>query len=295
MVSSIFESLNVYLKLFYFLGLSPKVELNSISDVSSRLPIVAHFAFYLTLDIIFVILTNYPSLNDDEPVEVTMANLLVFSDGIKVICVFYQSYVHSRTLATMLRRFHDIDTLFSDFENWHLDYKCFRVSFARKWKINMIIYAFNVIFFITRSIQIGFSTPVAYKFWELLNTISIIHTVFYIDLLRYHLLQLNLIIRNEITYNHIVENPAAYEKRIKYFWMLRKLKISKIIYYRLWEISQDLNESFGWTISALMLELFNNATYCAYWIWFTGRFTRAWAALLRMLICFSKLGPTISW
>lgn len=283
MTQIIFDKLSDYLKFFSLLGLSPRVHSHACKSNPSRIRIVLFIIFYLVLDVICAMILN-SALNHDKPIELTVANVMLVSDIMKVIATMIQSFVYSRTLCSILFAFRHVDRLFVNLEQWSFDYRFFRKPLIIKIITIVVCYVLNVGSFAISNIPIqnGFWQSVIFKFWHLASAISFIHIIFYVDLLGYHLQQLNLCIQNKSTQNRL-------GRTAKRLHMTRKMMNLKLIYFKLWEISQQINATFGWTITALLFQQFLNSTYCLYWLIFLSvqRVTNT-IAILRKLKCFSS-------
>lgn len=260
MTRTIISSLSDYLKFFSFIGLSPNIY--NGRKTCGRLQILLFIAFFLTLDVIGVLILISP-WNDDKPLEVIVGNMFVLSDVMKMLGIFMQSFLHSETLRSILHGFQHIDTLFVNLQQRNIDYRHFRRPFNIKCIIFMICCVLNVGSFTIHNIppKSGFWQSVIFKCWHICTIITIIHILFYVDLLRYYLHQLNTSIQNTNIHDHLGTTA-------KCLHMTKKIMNMKLIHFQLWEISQKINVTFGWTISALLLQQFIDSTYCLYWFIF---------------------------
>lgn len=264
MAKSILNSLSGYLTVFSLLGLSPNINKgNAWGETYNRLTIVLFIAFFLTLDLICIIVLMSPSFNDNIPLEVMMGNVFVFSDVLKIIAISIQSYMHRYTLSSILHGFEYINGLFVNLEQRTIDYRLFRKPFTIKCIVMVICYVLHVAVFAILRIprQNGFWHVVIFKLWNLSTMIMFIHAMFYIDLLRIYLQQMNLNIRNDNIQGHRSEN-------VKCRHTTKKMMKIKVIHFKLWEITQEINATFGWTILALLFQQFINSTYSMYWLIF---------------------------
>lgn len=263
MVTNIFNSLNDYLLFFSFIGLSPNINRSKVSvKYQDRLPIVLFTVFFLTLDVIGIIILLLP-WNDGKPLEIIVGNVFVLSDVMKIIGICMQSCMHTNTLSSILFDFQHIDELFVNLPLQNIDYRLFRKAFTNKCMIIVISYMFNVGAFAVRIVptRIGFWQLVIFKFWQFGSIVSTIHMMFYIDLLRYHLQQLNLSFRN-------INIQSRFDKTTTSLQVTKKIMNMKLIHFKLWEISHKINVTFGWTISAVLFQQFVDSTYSLYWLIF---------------------------
>lgn len=256
-----------HLKIFYYFGLSPRN-----GDVSSStLPMWIFFTICFALDVCMAVVVNIPKLEnaDENPVENMMANLFVIADMCKVLSVFIQSAYKRDAIANILSLFHRVHENFVDLERWHIDYDHLRRSFSMKFKVAMFTFWISVVASLIHHIPTitHFLGSLILKSWNLGSTLFILHTVFYIDILAYDLLQLNTIIGRGVSLSgsHFTVVNGFYCDA-SHSWAKKRLKHYKILHFQLWKISQKINCTFGMSTVALTLQVFADLTYCLYWI-----------------------------
>lgn len=242
MNSAMFQDLSDYMKVFCFVGLSPKVSIDGAIK-STRIRTVIFISAFLILDVVCAIIVNSPSTGN-KPVETLMSNLFVLADVLKVAGIFVQSFTRRRHLASAQTTLHKIRMLLANTENWNVDHKPFRKSLRNKAIVLLLVYILNVGLFVMRSLQIkrGFWHSLVFKCWHFGSICATVHMIFYIDLLRFYLQQLKLSARKKNGLGGYATGAEHMKTRMKNF---------KLIYYELWEVSVDINASFGWTIVSI--------------------------------------------
>lgn len=107
------------------------------------------------------------------------------------------------------------------------------------------------------------------------SVIGMLHSTFYINLFKYIMSQLNILVKQEhicrtckqmksnrrrsSAWNHFCRRNSCDEIR------LTALKSMKLIYYRLWRAVRHANDFFGTAIAAIILQNFILASYALFW------------------------------
>lgn len=276
---SLLKNLNLYFKIFYFAGVAPYITPNIVTKQKiqsqtffSYLPCIILFAFSFAIEIVCAWIVNFPERLSYVAVEKIIANLFIICDFIKNFSIFIPICFYSQTINKILFNFVSFHAYFRDFFQWQINYDHFRKCFAHKFIFLQIGFWQNaVLFTIDHSLNGDVdSAGIIYMFWKMASLLAFSHVMLYVDLLTYYLYQLNLTIKNDAQ-NHIVDASLAKNKHLK---GVKELLIQntvikyKTIYYRLWDVSQKINSIFGWTIAALLLQAFADATYCLLWLYY---------------------------
>lgn len=271
-----FQSIDRFLKMFYYFGLSPKFN-KTYQPCSSRCSAISLFILLISLDIGNTIFMNFYRVKIDKSIENIMGNVFIICDAIMSIVVFVQSFFLGHILVNILEKFHGISILFSNVHNFQINYNQLRHSFSRKFTFVLICYLQTIIMFIIEHypFRMGVINILIFKTVQFICAICLIHVVFYIEILRFHLKQLNVVVKNDM-------DIVLLGKHYKDTAILKKIKSYKTIYYRLWDISQQINYVFGWTIVALLLQVFCDSTNISYWFYMSLRNRRRLISTFRM-------------
>lgn len=273
---TLFRSLNYFFQLFYLFGLSPKLDTNHSFPLLSILPTIIFFIFYSA----FMAFVCY-DFNSDGIEEVIiddfMTNFFFLCNSFMLVIIFPQTFVHRNTSREILYGFYKIYKMFAKLEQWHIEYSRLLRSFSRKFVFEILFYLLSLIAFIVDNYPPDSFTLYAsvFKLWQFMSTITFLNLVFYIDILRFHLNQINLL---------ILKNANCRDGKMA---NVQKLNNIKIIFYNLWELSLKVNHIFGWTIFALLFQAFFDIVYVLYWI-FIGLAEKRTTGILRMLCIFYK-------
>lgn len=278
---SLLNSINCFLQIFYKLGLSPKF--NSSENIVTKTPLaILSFLVSLLVSVGGGVLINF-YITDEKSVEITMSNLFLLCEIIKFCSIFVQSFFYCDIMVEIFSNFDSIHALFINSLYWRIDYAPLNKSFSKKFCVVIFGFLQNLISFLFENIppRSGILTSLVFKSWQFMSTIALIHIVFYIDLLNYHLLQLNMVVRNDARDRSVHGIILANNQTHKEISILKKIKCYKNIYYRLWEILQKINFVFGWSIVALLLQAFCDATFVSYWLYSSLREHRHITGIIR--------------
>lgn len=266
---TLFHSLNYWINIFYFFGLSPKFDTNHGFRFLDILPTVILFIFYSTLMTFGLYVFNTNSI-EDGILDKFMTIFFLLCNAFMHVTIFLQTFIHRHIFGEILYGFDKINKLFVNLEHWDNEYDHLSRSFLRKFIFVIICYSLGII-----TLYIEYYPPNSFtlyaslfKLWQFLSTITFLNLVFFIDILRFHLNQLNLLIQTSTN--------CREDDKIN----LNKLKHFKTIFYGLWDISLKINHIFGWIIVALLFQAFFDNVYLLYWI-IIGVINRRIADVLR--------------
>lgn len=286
-----------FFKLFHYFGLSPGINQNS-----SRWQMWAFFIICGVLEVSSVIFINLPLFGSTEsrPVETMLSNFFVLADSIKVTAVFIRSLCCHHTFIDIFHGFKRVHRDFIELEHWHIKHKPLRKSYFEKFRFVMAVFALQFGVFISNSTTVDMKnmSSVVFKCWNFITTLLLIHIVFYIDILAFYSKQLNMLIQQDATYDsNNKKKPLAYNLSEKNTWhhhikhssSVKSIRHCKIIHFRLWEISQKINVTFGWSITALTMQVFSDSTFCLYWLYVTTQSRQGWMTFIcewnRIFVC----------
>lgn len=278
-VMDLLHSANSYFKLFYFFGFSPLLH----HDVIGHQKIRSHYLHKVPSVILLVLsllLSSYsgwliynPSGRPYKPAERIISNLFLVCDIIKNCAIFVQSICFGYTFIDLLFCFKDLSQYFKQFAHWDINYNDFRKMYSKPFLFMVITYLNSYWIFLLDLLVSQNYEPIGfvYKCWQAVTTFAYTHIVFYIVLLRFHLMQLNSIIKKETTDQQFYTNASDCSRMKADILLQKKIKNYKVIYYRLWRISQKINDVFGWMMGSLLLQSFSDGTFGLYWLYYIFR------------------------
>lgn len=273
------KAIRPYLKTFYLFGQSSYVPKSPRSHTTkkkssiphlSKVPTILWAAICFSVSAILIWVVNISSEKQYfGRTDAIMTNLFIFCEVTKTSAVFVQSLFYNQVLRDVLQNFENMETFFACNLHYRISYTTFERQFFRKTIIIFAGYAQSMLPHI-----LGYAifskldkTSVLIKIMQIESTIIIIHMMFYIDVLRFHLSELNKAIERDGGAQNTIQNNimVVYKKSTKETLVANKIKNYKHVHYRLWNANQQINYIFGWSLTAVFLQTFVDCVYNAYW------------------------------
>lgn len=251
-----------FIRLFYFCGFSPKITSTStFVSFANKLPTIIFFAFSVAQGVWIAIEVNSQHKQASRSLEDLLTNIFLLGDTFKLHCVYAKSLYLGYLMIDILRDFDAVNKIFADFETWHIDYRPLHRSYSWKFVLATTASVLSILVFGLESLRRpGNYAAVVFRLWQLKTTLSVMQVVLYVDMLHYHLQQLNEVIQH----NGSISIDVLMRKNWKESIMLKKIRNYKSIHCQLMVISQKINHLFGWTIWALLLQSFIDSTNCSF-------------------------------
>lgn len=264
------EQTKPFLNLFFVLGHSPFLYINghylnlkySSNRIIGILPATTTCIICLSVAMhLLYILNTKGKVISLGSVDVILSNFNILIEIARPILLFSQCYCHKAIMFDIMDIFQNVDTLFASNLKYRISYAALRKQFTIKLCLIMGAYFQSNIPSLIHIIQYGTFDPIIvyHKLLSSMASVAFLHIVFYIDSLRYLLVQLDFVIRRD-TKNLVDKRSPMFCCDVR-----SKLKYYKITYFRLWEISQQLNQYFGWSIVILFLKAFIHTVLTIYW------------------------------
>lgn len=281
------EQTKHFLNLFFVLGHSPCLNINGhylnlkyrSNRIIATLPASATCIICLSVSMhLLHILNTKGKLVNLGSVDVILSNFNILTEIIRAVLLFSQCYCHKAIMFDIMDIFKNVDTLFANNLKHSISYSAFRKQFTVKLILILGAYFQSNIPSLYQIIQYGTFDPIVvyHKLTSSMVNVAFLHIVFYIDSLRYLLDQLDFVIQRDKT-NVVDKRSPIYCCDVR-----SKLKYYKIIYFRLWEISQQLNQYFGWSLVILFLKAFVHIVFTIYWQVVQCRRSDGFIKLIRM-------------
>lgn len=255
-----------YLNFFYYLGLSP-VRLNTRRQYCiSHVIYTAIQAFICCcIGIISLFILNgdgVPAFHTNT--ETILLSLFLLCDLVRTIAIFVQSLLYKDLMVKILGGFQSLELYFTKYLHHSINYKIFVKDYRHKVVIVFFVCFVYVFSFFVRLLvgdPVSYA-PIIFKILQVMTIHSYLHTIFFIDLLSFHLKQLNTVVRlDEMKCCSHTNLDPLHRKDIRY-----RLKIYKIVHFRLWLANQQINKFFGYSIIGLLLHAFYDLFYSPFWI-----------------------------
>lgn len=243
--------------------------------------IVQIVCMLLCLAYLVVIHPNSPILKTAGPVKfITFFYMLC--DILKAFCVAMQCIVYERQMREIASTFNKLDSFFVI----HLNHRIRCQKLGKK----ILVYAFVIVImanyvpyivvFAVRAIidKVYISYRIAAQFVHIMQSVTTMHVIFYVEALTFYLSQLNCVIKRDMGTNTTSRHTNKYKSRIL---VRNKIKCYKSVHFRLWEVSEQINVYFGWTMAVIFAHAFVKLVYTAHWMFEANQYS-IFASILNM-------------
>lgn len=271
-----------YFQAYYFLGqspfLNPSVSTKKISfirDILLHLPAVLWSMLSALILVYGAIVATKQNLDKDIYVLISVSIMAVQSSVIIIASI--QSFMKKSVLLLAIDQ---IQFLLNYFRSkLHLEISL--DGFVRETQIDslliFVLYCVNVCIFTIFSFHKKWVHFASFLIFCLqIPTILITaHVILYINLLKYLMSQLNVFTKrsNTCALCQQLTSTGAYvmpwtgqcRRRLCDEMRIISIKRKKLVYYRLWRVSQLINDYFGWSLGAILIQNFVYSTNALYW------------------------------
>lgn len=263
------SSSRIYLSFFHSLGISVyQPESNGLSSEIFRYNLLAQATMS-------IIIGTWPVIDllraDSQPDTVSTLEILVIyvSMALEVAqaMFFIDQYLHQKQLIN------DILGTFLKIESYFFIRLRRRISYGRFsqccfYKTILVVcgifqfalqYAAQWYYHGDPFLVIG----ILFRVSRFICAMVILQIVLFVDMLSYHLKELNLVIQQDSfnSKNGSIQNKSAHS-----VFMRDKIKCYKTVHFRLWTIGQKLNAHFDWILLVIMVKSFIDYLYSSFWI-----------------------------
>lgn len=279
-----------YLMFFYLMGESPLLKFAKITKKTSRserfiknfwfLPAIFWFLVKLSVFIFGTIL--YCERNKQRHIPYLLSSLLyMIMETLVALTLHTNVFFHESTLKLAL----DSVQFLLDFCRSKFQFKIsmdeyFRETCRTFIEVSSICLGAVFIYGAVRIFAIQRKDGYLSFFKDALymsTPIGIMHFVFYINLIKYMMKQLNAILMQQhvctfckyVNYGHGHEHGIQMKCR-QYLCddiRLTSIKRMKLIYYRIWRATQHINDFFGWPVAAILMQNFVVISFSLYWLY----------------------------
>lgn len=267
--------LRPYMKIFYLLGQTlypldfylwnPREKLSQWQRLALICPTIFTFVLKLVLcaacfSMVHIFGESLGITND------SITDLFLFCELLKAIAVLHQNLTNDDLLVDIMRSYQTVEFLFRSTLNYPIQYTLFHRAYTRKagWAFGsytVLLFLFSIYYHIYGEIDV---TDVMIKVMQFISISVYMHMLFFIDFVTFYLHHLNTIIGKEssdyqtgnVCVIKMMRTPEAVRKLLSKF---------KFIHYCLWKVTQQLNQLFGWTLIAFMLQAFFEFVYITKW------------------------------
>lgn len=219
---------------------------------------------------ICVICLHYNNKNfvKEHESDIIMGVLFVSCEICKTVAVLYQNVAYENLAAEILENFQTIEYLYRNDLHRPISFTSFSRQYIKKMCLALAAYLQVLVFF---ALQYSFLDEfnlisVLIKVMQLISVIVFLNIVYYVDLLTFNLRHLNTTIaKDTIDYRRVRVSVFVVKTSKTIESMCFKLNKYKHVHFCLWKGSEQINEYFGWTLMAIMLQSFIDMVYISHW------------------------------
>lgn len=257
-----------YIRFFYLFGQTLYPLNHTLRDKKDKrskwhqmtlvLPTMVMFAINLTLCFATLTLININAGPVVKSVYISV-NILLLCELIKIFAIVHQNVAYEESMREMIRNFQCVELLFRSILQRPIMFASFKRAYTRRlfWAFGSFI---MLIVFVAIHHYLYRQSTLSDVMLETMKFISIVvymHVLLYIDLLAFYLKHLN---------KSIARETGIYNADIEFVFLVKKVHTAdlicellfkyEMIYFRIWNIAEQLNEYFGWTVLVLTMRSF---------------------------------------
>lgn len=269
------KSIAPYVNVFYYLGQSPcllKYNKESKYRIMSNIFLLIHVTISLTLSFSCLYLINMVCTQEWSHTDRLIINILALCEMIRIFSIFVQCVVYKSVLIDVIRTFRSLERFFAIHLSHLISYRKFQRQFRNKVITVVIAYLPQFIMFVEKeSIHKMTSVGPQAKCLQIFKIIYMLYNIFYIDLLNFYFSELNLMIRKDIA-NDVYRSNTNYNsvtisnQSPNSLFIREKLRHYKTVHFNLWETGQRISCYFGWSLIVMIIYVFVEFVYAAYFI-----------------------------
>lgn len=245
------------LNFFYFIGISSyhtttKSKFILICKVSKYLHAI--LTLYCCVSVLVAINANgiLPPFTIAGTIIISIHNatVLMRSAFILVQCIFF-----APNITEIMDIFEGIEAFFIHCLHHRICYKQFIQHYQQRVFLIIFFLLIHILPQIIRFLQQS-AANVTNRFFvtlHIVTTLNYLHSIFFIELISFHLMQLNVVVISDVGCIH---NQLSFRKRLEYY---------KILHFRMWVVGQRVNRYFGYNWIAILFHAFSNIVYSIFW------------------------------
>lgn len=249
-------AVRLFLSFFYFIGISsyypaPKSKITLFCQISKYLQAV--LAAYCGISLL-VVMNKNGILPQFTTAETMILNIFAACALLRSAFVLMQCHLFAHKMAEVIKIVEELETFFLHCLDHRICYKNFIKMYQRK----VFFIAFFLLIHITAQTwrllnQTASNTSTRFVLLHIMTTLNYLHSIFFIELISFHLMQLNSVIVSDV-------GGIPPKRSIR-----SRLKCYKIVHFRVWMANQRINRFFGYNWIAILFHAFSNVVYSVFW------------------------------
>lgn len=256
---------NFHLKLFYFLGFSPYQPKGIHRRLSSTTKSFKFLQALISLSSAIEALYIYKhkgTIPQNSRTDVVVICIYLLCDLFRSTFILMQCLLYEYLIHEIIGIFVNLEFYFFKEFQHRIYYQKFNRTYNSKFLIIISICFVYISSFFGRLVfdskTVGMPGSL-YKVIQLMTAISYCYALLFIEMLNFHLKQLNLVVRKDLVRLSISNQNPGPQRQI-----VRRLKGYKIVHFHLWMANQRINKYFGYSIVAVLMHGFTDTVYSVF-------------------------------
>lgn len=192
-------------------------------------------------------------------------------DFFRTFCLIIQLIFNKRIISGMVEEFQNFERFFAVHFGYQLQYETLTKSIFVKLLLVMVgTLQYFCVFLLRAFVLKSANAPgILTKFSQGLAAATFLHIIFHIEILSFHLDQLNNVVQRDIQTreNEALGGLIIIGNSENFVQIKNNIKYMKTVYFRLWMQSKKINRYFGWCLVVIYLHGFIDTFYAAYWLY----------------------------
>lgn len=187
----------------------------------------------------------------------------------RTFCTFIQSTLNKPIMARIAHDLQRFDSFCYVHMNHRIPYEQFHRRFASKAINVLAAYILFIALTVAMSVAYDRQPPAVFevRFLQGISVLTLLHAIFFIDAIDFHLQELIDIVHvdSSVYFNTFMCHLGVVCKGIESKISPLRWHKYKVLYFRLWEVSQHINAYFAWYMAVMFLNFFVTFVYSSYW------------------------------
>lgn len=269
------KSIRLYSTVFYILGLSPLMVSTRDGEYkncqTSQIFVILNAVIGFTLVALCTSTINIYYEHLWSPTDIRTINFVIICEILRISFNSIQCIYNKQKLIDIYYIFRMLQTYYNMHLYHAIDYQRFIHLYNRKVMFYVCGFILSLVILVLKYWRDGMSTVyIQLKILQIMTLASYLHIIFYVDLLSFHLAELNVAIEHDAINGHskidsniisVISNESSDNMKMR-----ERLRHYKTVHYHLWGVTQRINEFFGWCMVAILLHGFVVFVYNSYWL-----------------------------
>lgn len=195
-------------------------------------------------------------------------NVYFSCEAFKVFAVLHRNFAYTDLIGEILQNFQSVEALFRSALQCPISFTSFKRAYAKKfcWAFGAEVTSIVYITIYCNIYGKIFLIDVLTELMRFFSIVMCMHVLLFVDLVAFYLKHLNTVIAEKNCSCGADKEYVFVMKNIRATDMIcKKLSKYKMVYSQLWQITEQLNEYFGWTLLTIVLLSLTNLVIVTIW------------------------------